>query len=433
MLVLTLVPFLKKDRSGDALLSLIVGFVTYFFIGIGLRGLFLLEGYLDNHLLAPVENDALAAYVFFLACVALVSLYAGYYANFPERMGKRLARRPILARKSEPPLVATIFGILCAFVGFFSLYMFRDRFAYLIVFGENPAAIQKLTLEGGIAPITMLLYFPLAGCLMILSRRRWSFLEILLFLVNFCACFVWFAMMGSKTVLVFFMLGILIITYYRYRRFSKKVVAVVGSILIIAFWASAQYRSYGIEGLSELTQDPSQETPALLVPFIPLLQRSYHFDVFLLEADKVRSIEDLYLGASLRELLFFYVPRAWWPDKPDAFGYQFGEEFLDPTVYFRSSYATSLAGELYLNFHIVGLVLGFWMIGIAMRVVCVGLTTAESAFSIVLYATLYGRFVHLVEGPIASHIEFTIQSLLPFVVYLILRGILPSGRAKGFR
>ena len=80
--------------------------------------------------------------------------------------------------------------------------------------------------------------------------------------------------------------------------------------------------------------------------------------------------------------------------------------------------------EVIKNFHILGIILGFFGLGILMKAIYTGLTTfTDSRAAAVMYGIISVQLIFLAEGPIAGHLIFLISALLPFAVFAILRRI----------
>lgn len=422
-----LLPFIKRERSVKDPVSVLYAFVIYFFIGMGVRGLCLKSGMVYNHYLAPIHDDGLVAFAYLLSIMALLVLYVGYYYLKADRLGMWLSDKLSSTGRIDEILI-TIFPYICAAFGYFSLYLFYAKYGYLIRFGENPSAVVAASLGGGIYYITMLAHFPVVGALMSMGESVRTTRK-LLFLCNCLVIILWFAIAGRKGLLVEFLLGGIIVYHYQMKNLSKKALATIGAFFWVIVSAMFYYRALGITDLSRWSDMLSEKGSLASAILNPIIQRSYHFDMFLIVLDQVDFFRNLKLGRTFSELFYFYIPRAWWPEKPVAFGYSFGMEYLDPLVYYKASYATSLPGELFMNFHVFGIFGGFLLLGIVMRALYIGLTSSRSQIPILIYSLIFVRLVQLAEGPIAVHVIFFMSTLLPFVLYFILRMLLNLRRA----
>ena len=87
----------------------------------------------------------------------------------------------------------------------------------------------------------------------------------------------------------------------------------------------------------------------------------------------------------------------------------------------------SLAGELFLNFHVIGVLAGFLLLGWALRA-AITLARGGGPGAVLLYGCFFLAAVHLVEGSIAAQIEFFITSAVPVLIAL---GLLTARRSPG--
>src|SRR5207247_6347025 len=80
--------------------------------------------------------------------------------------------------------------------------------------------------------------------------------------------------------------------------------------------------------------------------------------------DDFRQYEMLW-GKSFFNALFLPVPRTILPEKPHSFSIWITRIFYPDDEFFGQDY--SVMGELYVNFHVAGLVIGGWVFGIMLR------------------------------------------------------------------
>jgi hypothetical protein len=333
-----------------------------------------------------------------------------------------------MIKDRESDFLYIAFTGLCCVLGIYSFYVFYERFSYLIILGSNPAAVASVSHEGGIYIITMMAHFPVIGALVAMMKKyrfRWF-----LFVANVLPLMLWFAVMGRKALLVEFLICATVVYHYHVRPLRFRQLAGLGAIFLFLVSMSFFYRNLGLSNIDKWKETFSSKHFAFDVLIQPIIERSYHFDMFLLVLDKVKGFGDLKFGGTMQELLFFFVPRSLWQAKPLAFGYTFGLEFLDQRVYYQTSFATSLLGELFLNFHVFGIAAGCFVIGVLLRTVHRAFAKSGTFIGVVIYSVLYFRMVHLIEGPIASHVIFTITSLLPVMLLVAMKGVYAAVRGR---
>jgi len=407
-------------------------FVGYVAFGIGIRGLALQGEVVPNRFNAPVENEQLLALAYILTALALAGLYLGYYGRLDrvsQSMAQALRRRAIADRcAGEGARVG--YSLFCATVAFVSFWWFRRHLHLPVVLGHNPAAVAAALMDEGLYHVTMLKHFATVGlALGVLSRRPLA--RTTAVLMNVCALLLWFSIGGHKGIIIESALVVVIAVHYRVRRLSFAQAIAAGAIGLIVTFFLFQYRSYGVEVDRWTTLDASAEEATWRI-IEPILNRSYHCDMLLIILDRVQrgGGNELRLGGTLSELLYFWIPRRVWPSKPLAFGYSFARTFLEPWCYSTTSFATSLVGELFLNWHLIGVVVGFALVGRVMKVGYLLLCTTEAPLMTIGYGILVTRLVFLVEGPIAGHVLFTLSSFLPLLGLAVVDAMAPRLRCR---
>lgn len=92
------------------------------------------------------------------------------------------------------------------------------------------------------------------------------------------------------------------------------------------------------------------------------------FDGFLTIIDNRDRVDYLW-GKSFHDALYLPIPRAWLPNKPSAFNYEMLHQLApeNEAVFFGAEY--SVLGELYMNFQLVGIVIGGFAFGVLVGMV----------------------------------------------------------------
>ena len=134
--------------------------------------------------------------------------------------------------------------------------------------------------------------------------------------------------------------------------------------------------------------------------------------------DKTRSVDDYRFGSTFEDLLWFYVPRQLWPDKPVSFGYSFGPEFF-PGANVTAVVCAIDGGRTLPRFRLIGVAGGFYLFGIALRACYESFASRRSRLSVAMYAIILFRLTNMVEGPISTHFEFLLAELTPIAVLVV--------------
>jgi oligosaccharide repeat unit polymerase len=396
----------------------------YLFLGMGIRGLAVREGWLSDHYNIPLGDQWLTASVWLLGSLALVSCLLGYRSRRGRQLGEKWGSWRWVESKWTREAIVT-FSVLTALVGVLSLLLLRHRFSGVSGFGQTPAAVASQTSEGGLFTIDMLAYFPLIGALLTWRRKGLGVIGRMAMLANLALVVSWFLLAGRKSLLFEMILGLIIVQHYLRRRIRGRVLVIFLIPAIFVVSLSFYFKDYGFKEQSiraEYSQQPLWEAAV-----DPLLNRSYQFDATTMILAKTPSGSDYRLGSTFEDLLWFYIPRQWWPDKPVSFGYSFAPQFF-PGASLTASYAPSMVGELYLNFGVLGVVGGFYLFGVVLRVCYEAFAGRKTQLAAAVYTILLFRLTNMVEGPITTHIEFLLAELLPVAVLLAADKVLAPAR-----
>jgi hypothetical protein len=134
---------------------------------------------------------------------------------------------------------------------------------------------------------------------------------------------------------------------------------------------------------------------------------------------------DYQLGGTIWPLFVAWIPRQLWEDKPIiSFGKIFAEEYLGE---FFSGTGTSasptLLGELYLNWHIPGILVGALLSGIAIRFVYAYFIRRQfGAPAVFVYSQIFLSLFTFWEASIAGLLAGVISTLILLLALVFLVG-----------
>ena len=425
-------PFARAWRRGLDPGDAIWCFLLYFVLAMLLRGMGVLT-FVDSPYLRGLGDARsqsfrqLVGWVFFYSTLGLVALNAAYHAPSGRRWAEHLLERGTLL--SAPWRRSRIVPVGLALIGIGGIGLML-RLHSLGGFANAAANPMDANTVGAIGRYWQIALTEFAvagfhvlviGCMLRGGRHLlllWLGLGLVLGVPLFLAS-------SSKALLirVFF-------TPMLFRHFLLKPLRmrhVVGffagfSLLFPLFYA---YRALGVGGFAEAAQYlETTETPLLKV-----YNRAYDADSFMrvLHAT-AHGLVPLQWGHSLQDLFVFFIPRAFWAAKPDAFGLEFARLYMPEVPWGAITYVSpSLAGELFLNFHVIGVLAGFLLLGWALRA-AITLARGGGPGAVLLYGCFFLAAVHLVEGSIAAQIEFFITSAVPVLIAL---GLLTARRSPG--
>jgi hypothetical protein len=142
-----------------------------------------------------------------------------------------------------------------------------------------------------------------------------------------------------------------------------------------------------------------------------LISRSYGLDAEMASQVWLDKTQGGYLGgSSLYSIVYSWVPRQLWPDKPKAFSEWFGENIFSFSPQSGDRFfSPSYTGEWLLNFGVPGVAIGWLLFGL-------GLSACDRIQDLGVRVTVLLGLTHLVEGSLVT--QFWLAA--PFVIGAIL-------------
>jgi oligosaccharide repeat unit polymerase len=219
---------------------------------------------------------------------------------------------------------------------------------------------------------------------------------------------------------------------YHYLRKRQKLtwkLLAAGAAVTILMVGYAEWRNHPIESPRQSLATAGQIlTNADFWAEFPqrMLQRFYGLESFAAVLDVVPSRVPLEWGKnSFVEILTAPVPRAWWPDKIVPLSIRFSDTFF-PGIVARGEggVLTTWLGEMYWNFHVGGILLGSFLLGIFCRFCYEFMRLRQNPTAVFLYSYLFVLFVWLEEAP-TDGVVTMFSSLIPAALCLFF--VLPAG------
>jgi hypothetical protein len=407
-------------------------FLLYFVLAMLLRGMGVLT-FVDSPYLRGLGDARsssfrlLVGWVFFYCTLGLAALNAAYHAPSARRWAEGyLERRTLLSAPWRASRIVPVGLGLLAIGGIGALLRLHSLggFANAAVDPLNAATVGGVGRYWQIAltEFAVVGFHVLVIGAMLRGDRRlpWIWLGLGLFL-----SVPLYLSSSSKSLLIRVLFTPML--FWHFLRRPLRLGHVLGffagfGLLFPLFYA---YRAVGIAGLDGAgLYLENIDTPLLL-----LYNRAYDADSFVrvLHAT-AQGLVPLQWGRSLLDLFFFFIPRALWAAKPESFGLGFPTLYMPDVEWGAMTYVSpSLPGELFLNFHVAGVLAGFLLLGWGLRA-AITLTRRGGPGAVLLYGYFFLAAVHLVEGGIAAQIEFFLTSAVPALLALIL---LSTQRAPG--
>jgi hypothetical protein len=412
------------DRSGP--LSFMAAFAMFFIIGYVIRAVSLLSGgshhvfpawSLPDPDLAQLMRLGLAA-----AAASVLTVYASYRLAPQWKRGARVISNmsnDVFESAFLWPIVGTL--VLVSVVGIGAYFALIAGPLELLEQGPN------ITTEASFGKyfITVLVNVGVMAQQLLVIRwwgyaRRQARVAAAALLLT--VGLVGFALLaGSKTMLL--ELGLCFVIAYHFYSHRLRIWHVLAGALLFAstFPIFSLSREVGLQGITPARIQTAYSEP--LEVLSAALGREYNLDSTILAIGWLQQGNDLLYGSSLATVPTFLVPRAIWPDKPITFSIEFNQLVGQGGVYGPFVFVSpSIVGELLMDGHIIGLLLGSIGVGVLMRAVSSALLPGDKpvALAMAMYGPLLVHFAQFVEGPLATHLEFALIDLGTFgtVVFL---------------
>ncbi len=397
----------------------LVFFLAYFAFAMLLRGLGLLT-FVDSPYLRELGDARsdhfrrLLAGVFFWSAALLVCLYAGWQARSGPRLaGWWLRRVPGLAapwRPSRARLAAALLlaaGLAGALLRLKSMGGFHAVTSDLLSAGTDQAlgrwwliavtefavvgfhvwAVARFSRQGAGATRTVLLAsLAFAAPLYLVTSSKFLIIR-LVFLTLIWRHFLVKPLPVRTLMLVFAGFGLLFPLFYAYRA--------VGLV--------------GLDGVRTYLETTD-------APLLKLFHRAYDADSFMLVLHRAGREVPYEWGATLLDLLYFWIPRGLWEAKPMSFGLTFAQHYMPDFHFVVMTYmSSSLPGELWANFAWPGVLAGGFGLGVLMRASWEAVHRGGPS-QLLLHGFWFLTAVHLVEGSIASKFTSLATQMVPLLL-----------------
>lgn len=419
--LVALYPFVRAKTRGDFdPFELIYGFFAYTIFTM------LLRGWLDLHFGGPILSPRydihspgfriLMAWVFSYTGLFLLCFMIGYYGH----MGPRLAAAlPRLRSGPLPPLAVGLAVAGSVAVSLPAAVLLRARLGAAISEGGYFAASRA----GGVSGISFLLRFALVGAYLALlraARRRPKLPLVIAMAYALMISLVVFTLFPTKILVANTLLVVLGAVHYLRSpiRVPKLALTVACGLFLLPVLTAYRRGLSVVEIFGLIRSLPSR--PELLVA--GLFQRSFGADSFLVVIDGIAHKMPLEGGRTFGGLLWWWVPREFWSEKPRTYAIEFWDSYLHQSDYFPQfvSASPTMIGELYLNFWWPGLVIGGLVAGVGYRVIYDWYRRSpKSETTTVLYLLTLAVLVKMVEAPIADHLQELMVNLGSCVVVLL--------------
>jgi len=424
LLMLCLLPLVNRD-----VLESVKVFTFLFGMAMGLRGIMILHQ--DSYWISHCSRDSghyqyIMSYVFLYSIIALFMMYVGYYSKLGDVFARRLPRFRFLSGQ-RVHLMAVMF--LAFVVGAVSLYMFYRNIGGVKILGVPDVVIREGLEQGGRLYYSLFLDFALLGFIFLYvytMHRRRRLVEKIFLLAFISLVVLKFLIIGMKGIIIEVAVILVVIHHYLKKALTIKKALLLLVVILMAISLLHNYKVYGM-GSADRIWSKFNAFDIGHIAFLTL-GRSAGADMFFQFLDKTPSVYPFQYGKTFIRLLTSFVPRPFWPGKPWSFGREFSDNYLGIPGS-KAVFSPTAIGELYVNFHIAGVMLGFFLIGVFLKVIyhyCIksGVTKEK----VIIYAVILAKMHMLVDGPFDGFTTFVLIRLFPIVIMGVLLKFLDNGR-----
>lgn len=333
-----------------------------------MRSTTLFMGGLDEHIMLPdkwpEELNMIFAYGNFINSLALIALYFGF-ARGPRLPVPQLNAPP--AASSRLYFVLLIFlGIsVAAFVLYIHLYGGMSSYAKSLAFGMAKK-IELADDVDGIGPYAVTTKMATIVAVVWVCAQAAAFRSPIFWVLGLSALTMAYMSEGKRSGMIFPAILILLCWMLRNRQVPYLRLAVVAVTTFLLFGVLAMLRSTNWSDTQHLNLSALQETSLAEMASESreeLVLRSGAGSSFFAIIARVPKEKKLLLGKTYLEWGLRFLPREFWPDKPRGVDVQANQTFMG------DDWGTPAGpvGEAYWNFHIPGVVLIFFLVGVLKR------------------------------------------------------------------
>lgn len=439
LLVVTLIPvFIGVASKSFEIFELIYPISVFYFLFFGVRTLYILSSPADLHLMywgfPPAIDFDVIDLTLGYTIVGFVFLLIGYYSFIPKIMSKSLPRLRLLKSSLQGKgIVKKIYLIYAVGILFRIVLLSRGLALFILPEGADLTFLNIMQLLSRFTIFGYALY-----SIWLFSSFKITKRKLIPWLVMFTIEVGWAFLSGWKGTFILLVTIPLIAYHYLRQRLSIRRIllpATVGILILIfvifpvintyrvIIWKEGPVVSVG-EFVSHMgiVHDKLRGyswSEFQQISLRPFMNRMVGLDSFSMILMKTPETVDFQMGGTLRYLFIAWVPRVLWEEKPIIdFGKWFAINFFNQPPGIDNSMGITNIGELYLNFHVLGILLGMFFIGIIYKTAYLYFIKygKASAISVFLYIFVFFGLISI-GGSITTMSVSLLQTL--FLLFLI--------------
>jgi oligosaccharide repeat unit polymerase len=396
--------FGSGSESFDPFCPLMIIMVYSAFL-FGIRGIVVLE--FDPYFFMPYVTPVLLSNALAIAVVGLVAVYIGYCLEIGKSIAKAAPIPELFATGERAyPNVVVICAIIGGLAGALILAIVRRR-----------SLAPDVTAAAGTFWISVVMNFLPSGLLLVLAdaeSRRKTLAQICLIIVIVACLLIPFSQGSSKIFVIETFLVALVVRHYRVKALRAAVILLSMTASFVVMQCAKLYMGPYAGDFSALIANMFQSRWSL---WLSLFSRFYGLDSLVAILIHTRGMHYEW-GRTFTELLYWWVPRALWPNKPFSWSYDFSfllANYNNPSDAGVFS-APTFFGELYLNFGLAGVVLGSVVLGIVSRALyCYFVQRIPTKTGLLLYGTALIHLGQLCESTLAVAVALSFGRICPLL------------------
>lgn len=396
----------------------IYGWMIVFILGYSLRAVYAYilrpsQTVLPFRFYFESPGDALNVALFY-ASIGIMALLIGYFSNFPQKIVQRL---PIPNAKKKTRHFMAIMYVLFSVGLFFTFLQYREGSFSVFMRGEDTSSSFAYIID---LMAKLVFYVPILTLAALFERNRQEQKLYWLSYVGMSLIGVVVAVLsGGKLPLVILFIGSAIVFYYKSKSTRKRWFIAAAALLVISvFPLVSVFRTYYIQTLGYTTQidldsatqlvinsgdfvDISNNQTASLVDVI--MNRTVPLDSLIVAVKYTPEVMDFQYGRDLVLAPFLaFIPRFIWADKPivglspENFTILYmGSTRITYDANWSGGSAITAMGDLYINFHVVGIVIGMFIFGIIGKILWLYMKRMPIPVVMLMYSVGYVSLLNL--------------------------------------
>ncbi len=407
--ILPLIYLKIKDGFLD-LFSPLVIFTSFYLLFFGVRAIDLL---IFNKQVI-IEDEIFYNYTIFYSIIGLHFFQIGYFSKIGKIIfanNKKIDHEWSDKKVKEITLIYFMFSLIAFFVvikltGGISEY-FNNIHSATINITTGSAFIFMGVLIVKI-PLLILFYDSVKNY----KNRR-------LFLVTIFFALIIFGSLGERGHIIALIISLIAVYHYAKKRISILRLSTYGIALLIFLTIFGEYRELS-KAKKKIAFESIEKRVGLVYLYRSLIN---NFDQLIRTKDIVKNtpetIEFQY-GKTILNLVFKPIPSRIWESKPQGAGLIVTKYVYPKHHKANVTVAPSLLGELYLNFHLIGIIIGMFIFGIACRVLYEFLIkNLKNSNVVVVYAFFVPYIFSELRGDFAVVGSFLIFNLIFLYIALL--------------